>query len=208
PIQNCLNQVVKRCPDGVHVGLLALANITIRIVEHLQISREIDAEGLAEDPWCSEEIDQHGPASGRESYFLGQLTLDGRQIALTFHIQQSGRRLDEPVTYRMPILPNQGHPIMIIECDYSDCTRVLQILTGHQFALPCPKLIFPIARDLSLGEHGRGLDRPSERHVDQLVGTENDHRWSSSTGSRVASLRSSAPSTSPPKSGGGRGGRG
>jgi len=55
----------------------------------------------------------------------------------------------------MPILPNQSHPIMIIECDYSDCTRVLQILTGDQLAVRCPNLIFHVARDLALGEHGR-----------------------------------------------------
>src|SRR5215212_4857196 len=187
--------------------LFALSDIIIRTVNLLQITGEIDAQRLPEDSRRSKEIDQHSPPLGCQPDLLCQLTLDGREIALTFHVQQSRRRLDQPVAYRMPILPDQSHPVMIIKCDHSHGTWVLEVLARDQLSIWRDYLVLHITGDLALGEHDRRLDGPGEWHISQLVGTENDHRWLSSTGSRVASLRSSAASTRPTKSGCGRVGR-
>src|SRR3954447_11292566 len=107
----------------------------------------------------------------------------------------------------MAILPNQRHPILIIQCDDADSSRMLEILTLDQRPVRRPYLILHIAGDLAACQHRGRVDRPAEWLIGQLPGTKNDHRWSLSTGSRVATLRSSAASTRPTKRGCGLVGR-
>src|SRR5215216_4725628 len=111
------------------------------------------------------------------------------------------------MTYRMSILPYQSHPLMIIERDHSYCSWMLEILPGDQGAARRDHLILDILGDPALSQHRGRLDGPAQLHIGQLLGAENRPRWSSSTGSRVASLRSSAASTRPTKSGCGLVGR-
>src|SRR5688572_25495726 len=96
---------------------------------------------------------------------------------------------------------------MIIQGDHADGTWVLEIFPLDQMSVGHLYLILHITSDPAPGQHCRSFHRPGEGLIGELVGTQDDHRWSLSTGSRVASLRSSAASTRPMKSGCGLVGR-
>ena len=71
---------------------------------------------------------------------FGEFPLDGLQVVLPSDIEQSGGRLDKPVSYGVPILPDEGHPVMIIERDHPDSARVLEVFPSDQLPVGRPYL--------------------------------------------------------------------
>jgi hypothetical protein len=65
---------------------------------------------------------------------------------------------------------------MIVKGDHPDCAGMPKVFAQDQLPIRRSYLILHIAGDLAAGKLGRRLNGPSERHVGQLVTTENDHR--------------------------------
>src|SRR5215203_3072866 len=142
------------------------------------------------------------PGRGRQSRLLDQLPLGAQQISFTVDVEQPGRRLDQTVPDGMAILTYERDPRLIIKRDDAHGTWVAKIFPGHLLSVRGVHLILHKGRDAAVGQHTGRSNRPAQRHVDELRTGEDDHPqrpWS--TGSRVASLRSSAASIKPTKSG-------
>ena len=129
-VQHRVDQVVQRRPDGVHVRLLALADEPVRRVDVGQVAGQVDPQRLADDAGRGEQVDQHVPGAGRQADLLGQFPLRREQVVLTVDVQQTGRRLDQPVPDRMPVLPDQRHPVVIVEGDDADRARMARGTPG------------------------------------------------------------------------------
>src|SRR5215217_4953347 len=148
------------------------------------------------------------PGCGRQSRLLDQLPLGGQQISFTVDVEQPGRRLAQAVPNGMAILTYERDPRLIIKRDDAHGTRVAKIFPGHLFPVRGVHLILHEGRDVAVGKYAGRSNGPAQRHVDELRAGEDDHPqrpWS--TGSRVASLRSSAASIKPTNSGCGLVGR-
>src|SRR5215207_7998272 len=142
------------------------------------------------------------PGCGRQSRLLDQLPLGGQQISFTVDVEQPGRRLDQAVPDGMAILTYERDPRLIIKRDDAHGTRVAKIFPGQLLPVRGGALDLHKRSDAAGRQHTGRSNRPAHRHVDELRAGEDDHPqrpWS--TGSRVASLRSSAASIKPTKSG-------
>ena len=119
-VQHRLDQVVQRGPDGVHVRLLAAADEAVRRLGLGEVAGQEDPQRFADDPGRGEQVDQHVPGVGRQADLLGQFPLRREQVVLAVDVQQPGRRLDQPVPDRVPVLPDQRDPIVLVEGDDAD----------------------------------------------------------------------------------------
>ena len=136
---------------------------------------------------------------------------DRQQVVLAVHVEQSGRRLDQPVAYRMPVLPDQRDPFVVVEGDHPDRAGMLDVLPGDQLPVGRADLVLDKAGDLARGQRGRTCSTGQDIGCRAICGPEMTIMRGSSSrrppGSRVASRRSRAASISPTNSGCGRVGR-
>ena len=102
---------------------------------------------------------------------------------------------------RMAVLPYQRHPQLVVEGDHADGAGMADVLRARSTPVGGGDLVLDELGDVAGGEHRGGGHRPGFGQIEQLVWADDDHQCWLSTGSRVASWRSSAASISPTNNG-------
>jgi hypothetical protein len=86
-------------------------------VDDGQPAGEIDPGGLGRHARRGEQVDEDLPVRRLHMAFLVELTSRRDRIWLPRHVEQSGWYLQQPVPDRMPILRDEQHSLVVVQCD-------------------------------------------------------------------------------------------
>ena len=78
---------------------------------------------------------QLDPLRGGEVDLLGQLAMSGGERLLALHVEQPGRAAPRSRSAdRMPVLVDDDHPIVLVDREDGDGTRVIDVL-AHELVV-------------------------------------------------------------------------
>ena len=145
------------------------------------------------------------PVAGSQVGLLGELALRGGKRLLTVDVEESCGWLPQVVPHRVPVLAHQKEPILLIERDDADRTRVHKNLPGDGLPVLEPDVVAADVPHQAV-EHRLGgddlqlgllvSDRPAVRSPHQVMAADAAAASTGAACSRFASAAAIRPANS------------
>ena len=160
--------MVERQPVQAHVGLLAFHLEAIRKRCGRQTAGDEDADGFLQAARRGEDVHQCPPVGRRQLGLLGKFALGGLDGRLAVDVQDAGRRLDQPVADRMPVLVHHGDASLVVHGHHRHRAGVADPLPDHGLAIRGGDGVLDEVLDATAGLHLAVQRLPVLRLVDDF----------------------------------------
>ena len=210
PGQHQVTRLREGHPGRHHAALLVLALVPLGLRDVVQPAGQVAAERLGAAARGVVVVDQHVPLVRDQVGLLGELALHREQRVLPRHVEQPGGRLPQVGAHRVPVLPEQQHPVLVVEHDHPDGPGVVDDLAGDRLAVRQLDLVAADVPDHAVVHRLAGPHPQRGLLVGDLRRLLPRHAVAAGTGCRLPATtpwRASAAATRPANSGCARVGR-